>query len=540
MPLRRQISRLGKRITIQGYEMVFDPGEHRWLFTHALADNYNLKNKKYSAKNHSHRHHKDFDKLNNNPNNLERLSKQKHLELHKNILQHTLHHPDVKAKTAAIHQTKEYKEKISKIMNSPKLKKFFSQKAKKQWQDPQYKKYMLQKFLEFYHNHKEYREKNNQTLNKNQKRYWSSETHRRLQSLKTKNYFDNNPQAKKLLQTLAFKQWNNLKLRQWRSQETKKQWTKEFRTKRKDSYNQVYLNTSLELLYELYQKNKKIDKNKYEEQRLSSNNKNLLRFSTLKERFFENDELSLQQAVKFYNHRIKKITFLKKKIDVYDFEVPKYHNFALASGVFVHNSAKQGRDRKFQAILPLWGKAINTEDMRLDKIVGSVKLKDLIIALGMGIGETLAAEKLRYHRIILMSDADVDGAHISTLLLTFLFRHMPYTIENGHVYLSMPPLYKIKQGKNSKYVYTEEEKEDYLKTLEIGKKYDLQRYKGLGEMNPKQLWDTTMNPDTRLLKKITINDAQKADETFSTLMSKEVPPRKKFIQTHAHLATLDI
>ena len=219
---------------------------------------------------------------------------------------------------------------------------------------------------------------------------------------------------------------------------------------------------------------------------------------------------------------------------------PAESELFIVEGDSAGGSAKQGRDRKFQAILPLWGKAINTENMRLDKIVGSVKLKDLIIALGMGIGETLATEKLRYHRIILMSDADVDGAHISTLLLTFLFRHMPYTIENGHVYLSMPPLYKIKQGKTSRYVYTEEEKEDYLKTLEIGKKYDIQRYKGLGEMNPQQLWETTMNPATRILKKITITDAQKADETFSTLMSKDVPPRKKFIQTHAHLATLDI
>jgi len=219
---------------------------------------------------------------------------------------------------------------------------------------------------------------------------------------------------------------------------------------------------------------------------------------------------------------------------------PHESELFIVEGDSAGGSAKQGRDRKFQAILPLWGKAINTENMRLDKIVSSVKLKDLIIALGMGIGETIDTGKLRYHHIILMSDADVDGAHISTLLLTFLFRHMPYTIEQGYVYLSMPPLYKIKQGKKTKYVYTEEEKEKYLKTIDINKKHDLQRYKGLGEMNPKQLWDTTMNPVTRILKKITILDAQRADETFSTLMSKDVPPRKKFIQTHAHLATLDI
>ncbi len=178
--------------------------------------------------------------------------------------------------------------------------------------------------------------------------------------------------------------------------------------------------------------------------------------------------------------------------------------------------------------------------MRLDKVVASDKLKDLIVALGMGIGETMNFEKLRYHRVILMSDADVDGAHIATLLLTFMFRHMPNLIESGYVYIAMPPLFKIKQGKVTEYAYTEDEKDIALKKIDTSKSFDIQRYKGLGEMNSQQLWDTTMNPATRVLKQVNVEDALKACEIFRTLMGDEVPPRKKFIQTHAHLANLDI
>ena len=201
--------------------------------------------------------------------------------------------------------------------------------------------------------------------------------------------------------------------------------------------------------------------------------------------------------------------------------------------------AKGARDRNTQAILPVFGKVLNTERARLDRIVSSQKFKDLIIAIGTGIGEQFDIEKLRYGKLILMADADIDGAHITTLNLTFFFRHMPRLIEEGRLYLAVPPLYKATWGKQKTYLLNDSDKEKFQKTKD-GKNAIIQRFKGLGEMNPDELWDTTMNPETRVLKKITIEDGALADEVFTTLMGDEVPPRRKFIQTHAKSANIDI
>jgi len=548
MPLYRKLSKIEGRITIEGYEMVLNPKKQNWIFTHLLADEYNVTKGFDFIDNGDTRHHKDFNKLNNNPDNIQRVTKEEHLKIHQKHIAKTLHRPEVIEKCRNLRKTQEFKQMMSERMKELETRKILSEQAKKQWENEDYKKYMTEKFMDFYNSNPEYRKKNTEQLFQNQKKYWSSEENRKTQSEKTRQFYENNPESKEHLSEIAKKQWENEELLAWRSKETKKQWTPEFREKRKEAYNKTYFDNTIGLMNMIWQEEgslnnfDKIKRAKYPKKR------NILKLKTFADRFFEGNIDAVENAVKNYNHKVVKVEFLSKKEDVYDIEVPNTHNFALASGVFVHNSAKQGRERAFQAILPLRGKILNVEKAQEYKIYDNEEIKNIITALGVSFGKdddakALNLDKLRYHKIIIMTDADVDGSHIRTLILTFFFRYMRELIEQGYLYVALPPFYLVKRGKEERYAWNDAERDEVIKEIAPNGKEEsvhVQRYKGLGEMNPEQLWDTTMNPENRNLKQITIESAADADHLFSMLMGGDVPPRRDFIEKNAKYANVDI
>lgn len=540
MPLYKQLSRLGRRITIKDYELVYDNRDTRWIFTHMLADQWNIDNGVYMKSIGPHRHHIDFNKLNNNPTNLTRLSKDEHLELHRKILSKTLHSEEAKEKSRMIKKTKSFREMMSKRMKQPKTRKILSEQAKEQWKDPVYKEYMKKKFLEFYYSNADYRKENIERLKKVQKEYWDKKENKEKQSKRVKKFFEENPAYRGLLSEMSKKQWDNLELKKWRSEKTREQWSPEFRVKRKKAYDKTYFKKTIKLLHEIYEKFNTIDIKEYDKVRKERRDTSLLRFDTFTDRFFQGDDKAVEEAIMNYNHKVINIIKLNEKMGVYDIEIPRTHNFALSSGIFVHNSAKQGRDRNTQAILPLRGKILNVEKARLNKVIQNEEITTMITALGTGISEEFDVEKLRYHKVIIMTDADVDGAHIRTLLLTFFYRYMNDLITKGHIYIAQPPLYKVSKNKKVHYVYSDEELEKLF--ADIGRdSASVQRYKGLGEMNPEQLWETTMNPENRTLLQVSLEDAVEADKIFTILMGDEVGPRRDFIQQHAkEVANLDV
>ncbi|MGI2902213.1 DNA topoisomerase (ATP-hydrolyzing) subunit B [Tolypothrix sp. VBCCA 56010] len=545
MPIHRKISQKNERGTgLNGYEMVWNPLKDTWIYTHLLADFYNLEHGVYQSLGRCHRHHVDFKKLNNNPTNIKQMSPEAHLELHRQNLENTLHRPDVIEKSRQIHQSEEFRAFMSERMQQEQTRQILSEQAKAQWEDEVYKAYMLAKWREFYDTNEAYRQENSEQLNRAQQEYWSDEANRLTQSQRVREYFENNPQARKVLSELAKKQWEDKDLLDWRREKTKEQWTWEFRLQRREALEKTYYFKTIAALKEVELQLGCLDLEAYQCYRKRTRDKSMLRWETFCDRYFQGNRSRAREAVKNYNHRVVSIERLEERMDVYDIEVPNSHNFALASGVFVHNSAKQGRDRRTQAILPLRGKILNIEKTDDAKIYKNNEVQSLITALGLGVkGDEFDSTQLRYHRIVIMTDADVDGAHIRTLLLTFFYRYQRSLIEQGFIYIACPPLYKVERGRNYYYCYSDRELQQRIAEFPDNANYTIQRFKGLGEMMPEQLWTTTMNPETRTFKQVEIEDAAEADRIFTILMGDRVAPRREFIETYGSkldLTDLDI
>jgi len=544
MPLYRKLSdTAAPGITIKGYEMAWDPRSERWLFTHLLADWYNRWQGVYAEADGDHCHHLDFDKRNNNPTNLRRMPSAEHLALHRTHAKRTLHQPEAIERARAVHQSADYRARLSQRMQAPDTRQKLSANAKAQWANADYKQTMQAQWKNFYAGDEAYREQNRAQLDTAQREYWGQAANRQAQAERVSTFFETHPEAREQQRLKAQAQWQDAALLDWRRAKTRKQWTPEFRAQRKATLEETYYRKTLAALKQFETEAGGLDVDAYQALRLATRDRSLLRFDRFCERYFDGEAARARAAVANYNHRVVRIERLEQPVDVYDVEVPGTHNFALASGIFVHNSAKQGRDRHFQAILPLRGKILNTERARLDKILGNNEVKAMISALGTGVGDNFSLEGLRYGKTVLMTDADVDGSHIRTLLLTFFFRYMQALIEEGHLYIAQPPLYRLEYKKDVRYVYNDAEKDRALKDMggNAADKAAIQRYKGLGEMNPEQLWDTTMNPANRTLLQVTIDDAAEADHTFDMLMGEAVDPRRRFIQTHAKsVKNLDI
>jgi len=532
MPLYRKVSDTDEEnITIDGYEMVKQPhSEDFWKFTHLLADRYNLDRGVYEQSDGDHKHHIDFDKRNNRPDNIDRLPKNEHLELHREHAERTLHTEAAKTKAKEVRQSDAFREKMSQRMQEEETVRVLREQAKEQWEDDSYREYMREAWREFYENNPEYRERVRKRLTQEAREYWDDEEHRQEQSERVSQYFEEHPEAKEKRRRGAKEQWDDQELREWRSEKTEEQWTGEFREQRMESYNQTYYENTIPFMKEVLEEEGDLES--YDEHRREESDPNVLTKGTTIEKFFEN-EAELVEAVETHNHSVVSVEPIDETEDVYDLEVPGTHNFALESGVFVHNSAKQGRDRRFQAILPLKGKILNVEKHRLDRVLENDEVRALITAIGAGVGEEFDIDDVRYERLILLSDADVDGAHIRTLLLTLLYRHMRPLVEAGYVYAAKPPLYRIRYRGETYDAMTEAERDRIIEEVCDGNPTQVQRFKGLGEMNPDQLWETTMNPENRILKRITVEDAAAADKMFSVLMGDAVEPRKQFIKDRA-------
>jgi DNA gyrase subunit B len=520
-PLYRKISsKKEKSITIDGYEMTWMPNALTWVFTHKMADWWNLWKGVYTYDKTTHCHHVDFNKRNNNPNNLVRMDKDEHLKLHRDHASLFLHSEESKRKSAEAKRTENFRLKARNQMLEPENQKRLVEHNAKIWSDPEYKEFMKTAWKNFYLSNETYRQEVLKTLNEEQKKYWSSEENRLAQSIRVKEYFQNNPEAKENNRKKAIEQWSDESLRRWRSEKTKEQMTDEFKMKRKATLDNTNMKKMIAKVGAYLQETQK-DTIPTQENALYQC------FQRLVKKFFNNDKDKATEACKLQNHKIVSIEKLNYTEDVYDIEVPDSHNFALTSGVFVHNSSKFGRDPEFQAVMPIRGKIINPEKNDYARLMQNEEVSSIISALGTGIRDDFKIEDLRYGKIVIMTDADDDGAHIAALLMTFFYRFMRPLVLAGKLYIAKPPLYRVNVKNQKFYIHSNEELESYRN--KYGDKIEVTRFKGLGEMDGDELGVTTMEIGTRHIIKVAVENAEEASDLISTLMGSEVAPRKEHI-----------
>lgn len=431
-------------------------------------------------------HHKDFDKRNNHPINLDYLTHEDHASLHNGMnRENGLYENQDPYRLANLHS-------------------------------------------ERYANDENYRKETLTRLDEAQREYWSSDENRQAQSARTTKHFEDNPEAKEHNSKKAKEQWENEELRKWRAEKTREQMADpEMKRRKLESEVIKRKNNCLKAMKDMEVAGIEVTKANYEQfKKDNSLVKKCYKWETAIEKFETED--NLRESLATFNHRVVKIEWLTEKEDVYDITVDEVHNFALGNGVIVHNSAKSGRNRVTQGVLPLRGKVLNTEKASLEKAMLNKEIRTLIEVIGTGFGDDYNPDKLRYDKIIILTDADVDGSHIQVLLLTFFYNYMPRLIMDGHLYIAKPPLYALKDKKGKyKYYWDKTEVRNAMKETDT-----LMRFKGLGEMDAMQLEFTTLNPDSRVMAQVTIDDRLGSTLLFNRLMGDDTAPRKKWIESN--------
>ena len=490
MPLNRRLTEV-KEQPGKGYELVWANGRERWEHTHSLADAYNLRVGLAHWSQGPLRHHVDFDKRNNDPRSLRRMSPQGHIELHSQHAVKTL---------------------------------------KPLWDDPDFRRRKLAQWDD------DVLRSLRSALTRLQ---WQEDGRREQHAQAVRTWWDDNPEFREEKSGMTTGLWSDPGFRARRAEGLEFYRLTTTSDERGAKVRLGHRRKALRLLADVLAAGDIDVRARYDALRARAA-RTALSYERLLYEHVDGDEPALHGAARHHNHRVVAVRALPDRADVYDLSVEELHNFALESGVFVHNSAKGGRESKFQAILPIRGKILNVEKARIDRVLQNNEVQALISALGTGVHDDFDLAKLRYHKIILMADADVDGQHIRTLLLTLLFRFMRPLIEAGHVFLAQPPLYKIKwSGKEPvQYAYSDRERDGLVRLGQdegkrLPKEGGIQRFKGLGEMPPAELWDTTMDPDRRVLLQVTLDDAAAADDLFSVLMGEDVEQRRSFIQRNA-------